>query len=69
MFRPQSGFIFDQQQGGLLDERQEWEKAHEVYQRLGDVTATANLIEQAGLPLVRSGRLTLLYFPYAVMWL
>ena len=40
--------------------REEWEKAHDVYQRLGDVAATADLIEQAGSSLVKSGRWALL---------
>jgi LuxR family maltose regulon positive regulatory protein len=37
-------------------ERGEWEKAHEVCQRLGDVAATADLIERVGAPMVQSGR-------------
>ncbi len=41
-------------------ERGEWEKAHALYQRVGDVAATADLIEQAGLSLVKGGRLTTL---------
>ena len=41
-------------------EREEWEKAYDVYRRLGDVTATADLIEQAGSSLVKSGRWTTL---------
>jgi ATP/maltotriose-dependent transcriptional regulator MalT/DNA-binding SARP family transcriptional activator len=39
-------------------ERAEWVKARELYQRLDDVTATADLIETAGLRMVRSGQLT-----------
>ena len=35
---------------------EEWEKAHDIYHRLGDVEATADLIEQAGSSLVKSGR-------------
>jgi len=38
----------------------EWEKAHDLYRRLGDVAATADLIEQAGSSLVRNGRLATL---------
>jgi len=34
----------------------EWEKAHELYRRLDDVNATADLIEQAGPSLVKNGR-------------
>jgi ATP/maltotriose-dependent transcriptional regulator MalT/DNA-binding SARP family transcriptional activator len=37
-------------------EREAWEKAHDLYQRLDDVGATADLIEQAGLSLVADGR-------------
>ena len=38
-------------------ERGEWEKAHALFQRLHDPLATADLIEQAGLWLLRAGRL------------
>ena len=38
----------------------EWEKAHKIYRQLDDTVATANLIEQAGTPMVKTGRLTLL---------
>ena len=31
--------------------RREWEKAHDLYQQLGDVQATAQLIECAGTDL------------------
>lgn len=41
-------------------EREEWDKAHSACLRLGDVVATAELIEQAGSPLVKSGRLATL---------
>ena len=37
-------------------QRREWEKAHDIYHRLDDVEATADLIEQAGSSLVKSGR-------------
>lgn len=37
-------------------ERQEWEKAHGVCQRLDDVAIMADLIEHAGIPLAKSGR-------------
>jgi LuxR family transcriptional regulator, maltose regulon positive regulatory protein len=40
--------------------RAEWEKAHDQYQRLGDMTGTADLIEQAGPSLIRNGRLAIL---------
>ncbi len=36
--------------------RQEWEKAYGVCQRLDDAAALASLIQQAGLPLTKSGR-------------
>jgi LuxR family maltose regulon positive regulatory protein len=38
-------------------ERREWEKAHALYQQLGDVTAVVELIEKAGPQMVRDGRL------------
>jgi ATP/maltotriose-dependent transcriptional regulator MalT/two-component SAPR family response regulator len=38
-------------------ERGEWEKAYALFQRLHDPLATADLIEQAGLWLLRAGRL------------
>ena len=41
-------------------EREEWDKAHALYQRLGDVAATADLLEQAGTSLIKSGHLTTL---------
>ena len=41
-------------------ERKEWEKAHALYQRLGNIQAVADLIEQAGLSLIRNGRFTTL---------
>lgn len=45
---------------GVYTGRGEWEKAHAIYGRLGDVQATADLVERAGPPLTRSGRLTTL---------
>jgi len=38
-------------------ERGEWEKAHNLYQRLGDVVSIADLIEKKGSMLIRAGRL------------
>lgn len=38
-------------------QRGEWEKAHNLYQRLGDVNSIADLIEQKGSFLIRAGRL------------
>ncbi len=40
--------------------RKEWEKAHNLYRCLGDMTATTDLIEQASLSLVQGGRLMIL---------
>lgn len=40
--------------------RGEWEKAHNLYRRLGDITSIASLIEQKGSLLIRAGRLKLL---------
>lgn len=39
---------------------QEWEKAHALYVRLGDRQALADLIEEAGSPLVERSRMALL---------
>ena len=41
-------------------ERMEWEKAHKVCRRLGDIAATADLIEQAGTPMIKGGRMATL---------
>jgi LuxR family maltose regulon positive regulatory protein len=41
-------------------EREEWEKAYNLYRRLDDLAAIADLIEQAGPSLVKGGRLTTL---------
>ncbi len=46
--------------GAVYAERAEWEKAHDIYWRLADMPATADLIEQAGPSLVKSGRWTTL---------
>ncbi len=40
--------------------REEWEKAHRVYQRIDDLEAISALIEQAGLALLNAGRTQLL---------
>ena len=40
----------------VFAERQEWEKAHQVCQRLGNVQVMADLIEQSGSPLIKNGR-------------
>lgn len=44
----------------VYTERGEWEKAHALYQRLGDTVSSADLIELAGPSLVKGGRLTTL---------
>jgi LuxR family maltose regulon positive regulatory protein len=48
------------QLAAVYTERNEWEKAYALYQRLGDVASNANLIELAGPLLVKGGRLTIL---------
>jgi two-component SAPR family response regulator len=45
---------------GLYRERGAWENAHALYQKIGDLEATVELIEEAGPPLVRRGRLSIL---------
>jgi LuxR family maltose regulon positive regulatory protein len=44
------------QLAAVYAEREEWEKAHQACRWLGNVEATADLIEQAGSPMVKSGR-------------
>ena len=44
----------------VYSERGEWDKAHRVCQRLGNRDTQADLIEQAGWPLVKNGRVTTL---------
>lgn len=58
--RPDEETAILQRLAAVYAARQEWEKAHRCYQRLGDLPATAVLIEQAGLPLLQSGRILLL---------
>ncbi|HZD11384.1 MAG TPA: tetratricopeptide repeat protein [Candidatus Binatia bacterium] len=40
--------------------RREWEKAHDIYRQLGDVQATAQLVECAGTDLAQQGQLATL---------
>jgi LuxR family maltose regulon positive regulatory protein len=58
--RPKEEARILQQLAVAYAERNEWEKAYTLYQRLGDVTSSANLIELAGPSLVKGGRLTIL---------
>ena len=44
----------------VFTDQSEWEKAYDLYQRLGDASATAALIERAGNALVIGGRFNLL---------
>lgn len=41
-------------------DRREWEKAHDLYRQLGDVQATAALIERAGSDMAQQGQLSTL---------
>jgi ATP/maltotriose-dependent transcriptional regulator MalT/DNA-binding SARP family transcriptional activator len=41
-------------------QQEEWEKAYAAYQRIGDISATANLVEKAGPSFVRDSRLATL---------
>jgi ATP/maltotriose-dependent transcriptional regulator MalT/DNA-binding SARP family transcriptional activator len=45
---------------GFYSDRSEWDKSHAICQQLGDLTGIADLVEQAGSPLVRDGRLSIL---------
>jgi LuxR family maltose regulon positive regulatory protein len=45
-----------QRLAAVYAEREEWEKAHQACRWLGDLEATADLTEQAGSPMVKSGR-------------
>jgi LuxR family maltose regulon positive regulatory protein len=58
--RPEDETLILQRLARLYTDRQEWEKAHHYLQRLGDLSATARLLEQAGLSLLKSGRAALL---------
>lgn len=40
--------------------RREWEKAHDLYQQIGDARATADLVERAGSDLAQQGQLATL---------
>ncbi|MFW6063040.1 MAG: tetratricopeptide repeat protein [Chloroflexota bacterium] len=44
----------------VYSERGEWEQAHDLYQQLGDVEATAALVEQAGTPMAQQGQIATL---------
>ncbi|HET19040.1 MAG TPA: tetratricopeptide repeat protein, partial [Chromatiales bacterium] len=44
----------------IYSDQGQWESAHKIYRQLGDAEATADLIERAGTPMVKSGRLILL---------
>ena len=44
----------------VYSEHGEWDKAHRACTRLGDLATRADLIEQAGSPLIKSGRVTTL---------
>jgi len=45
---------------GVFADREEWERAYSICQRLGNLDTTANLIEKAGESLVMDGRASLL---------
>jgi LuxR family maltose regulon positive regulatory protein len=49
-----------QQLAYIYGQRGEWEKAHALYQRLGTTTNLANLIEMAGMALIKHGRMSTL---------
>ncbi|HSM54565.1 MAG TPA: tetratricopeptide repeat protein [Candidatus Sulfomarinibacteraceae bacterium] len=44
----------------VYEERGEWEQAHDLYQQLGDVEATAALVEQAGSHMAQQGQIATL---------
>ncbi len=44
----------------VYTERESWEKAYAIYQRLGDMEATALFLNDAGEPMVKQGRIMLL---------
>lgn len=59
--QPQERERILRQLGFIFIDRQQWEKAHQVYfHRLGDAQATAQLIEQAGQEMIGCGRLVIL---------
>ncbi|MEM7348740.1 MAG: tetratricopeptide repeat protein, partial [Chloroflexota bacterium] len=46
--------------GGIYTEREAWEKAYDIYEKMGDSDALADLIEKAGVSLLNDSRFTFL---------
>ena len=58
--RPKEAELIQLRLAEVYVNRHEWERAYSVYQRLGQMEAIANMIEQAGTPLVSGGKLVTL---------
>jgi LuxR family transcriptional regulator, maltose regulon positive regulatory protein len=57
---PDDETLILQRMAAFYADQKEWEKAHRYYQKLGDLPATAALIERAGPSLLQRGRFLLL---------
>lgn len=59
--RPEEEHLILERLARYYQRQANWEKAHYYLHRLGDLSAVADLIETAGLPLLYAGRLSLLW--------
>jgi len=57
---PEEALAIRRRLGEVYAHREEWERAYEIYRKLGDVEATAGLLKRAGAPMVMAGRLNTL---------
>jgi LuxR family transcriptional regulator, maltose regulon positive regulatory protein len=58
--RPKDAELIQLRLAEVYASRRDWERAYSVYQRLGQMEAIANMIEQAGVPLMSGGKLVTL---------
>jgi len=58
--RPKEAELIQMRLAEVYANRRDWERAYSVYQRLGQMEAIANMIEQAGAPLISGGKLVML---------
>ncbi len=58
--RPKEAELIQLRLAEVYASRRDWERAYSVYQRLGQMEAIANMIEQAGVPLMSGGKLVTL---------
>ncbi len=57
---PGEGTLILRQLARVYTTRKNWDKAFSIYQRIGEVEAIADFIEQAGLSMIHAGRNTIL---------